>query len=106
MIVAHLFTREEKHKVYLMCETTATEGLEAPYASPEHMFEIELDGDPAEWRARVVKRILAERPDLEFEEAARPKRRSKSRPGSFDLIFRRKAAKKPSLLERLVKGKK
>lgn len=92
MIVAHLFTREEKHKTYLMCETTATAGMTPLYATPEHMFEIE-PGTPGssldECEARVRRRILAEHPELEFVEASRGSKR-KSRPYSSDLIFRKK----------------
>lgn len=89
MIVAHLFTREEKHKTYLMCETTATRGMKAPYATPEHMFEIEPGCSPLDCEDRVRRRILSEHPELEFVESSRGEKR-KSRPYSSDLIFRRK----------------
>jgi hypothetical protein len=89
MIIAHLFTREEKHKTYLMCETTATEGMTAPYSSPEHMFEIEPGASLSECEDRVCTRILAERPDLELVASSRGSER-KSRPYSSDLIFKKK----------------
>ena len=98
MIIAHLFTREEKHKTYLMCETTATHGMKAPYATPEHMFEIKPGYDLGECETRVRKRILAERPDLEFVESSRNKDARNSRPYSSDLIFRKK---KTGLLKKL-----
>ena len=97
MIIAHLFTREEKHKTYLMCETTATRGMVAPYATPEHMFEIPEGYSPEECEERVRKRILSEHPELEFVESSKGGKR-KSRPYASDLIFRRK---KQGLLSKL-----
>jgi hypothetical protein len=90
MIIAHLFTREEKHKTYLMCETTATRGMTPPYATPEHMFEVEPGYDISECEERVRSRILAEHPELEFVESSRGTSARKSRPYSSDLIFRKK----------------
>lgn len=90
MIIAHLFTREEKRKLYLMCETTATKGMTAPYATPEHMFEVEPGYDLGECERRVRERILAEHPELEFVEPSRNHSSRKSRPYSSDLIFRKK----------------
>jgi len=98
MIIAHLFTREEKHKTYLMCETTATKGMTAPYATPEHMFEIEPGCDLGECESRVKNRILAEHPELEFVENSRSRGVRKSRPYSSDLIFKKK---KTGLLNKL-----
>lgn len=97
MIIAHLFTREEKHKTYLMCETTATKGMVAPYATPEHMFEIDPGVTPEACEARACRRILAEHPELEFVESSKGKKRE-SRPYASDLIFRRK---KQGLLSKL-----
>lgn len=81
-----------------MCETTATKGMVAPYATPEHMFEIEPGCDLTECEHRVKTRILAEHPELEFVESSRMKKTRKSRPYSSDLIFKRK---KKSFLSKL-----
>lgn len=98
MVIAHLFPREEKRKLYLMCETTATKGMSAPYATPEHMFEIEPGTPLTECESRVRSRILAEHPELEFVEVSRSKQKRKTRPYSSDLIFKKK---KKGLLQKL-----
>ena len=90
MIIAHTFLREDRRRKYLYCETTASEGMTPPYPTPDRMFEVELPGDPSLWEERVKNRILAERPDLEFVGVSRLEPSRRDRPGSFDLVFKRK----------------
>lgn len=108
MIVAHCFLRQIKRGTwYLMCETTATDGLEPPLPEPEVMFQVERDGDRDDWANRVKERVLAMRPELEFDSVLKPKRPEAGRQAGFDLAFRLKPPK-PGLMEKLglKKGKK
>ena len=106
MIVAHCFLREmRKGEWYLMCETSATAGLEPPFPRPAAMFEVELDEDRDNWAEQVKARILGMRPDLEFTHVLKPRDPAKGRPPAFDLAFRTKEADKPKGLIEKLKGK-
>ena len=107
MIVAHCFLREmRKGEWYLMCETSATKGLEPPFPRPAVMFEVELSEDRDEWAEQVKARILGMRPDLEFAHVLKPRDAAKGRPPAFDLAFREKDDAKPKGLFAKLKGKK
>lgn len=108
MIVAHCFLREmRKGEWYLMCETSATAGLEPPFPRPAVMFEVELDENRDGWAEQVKERILGMRPDLEFAHVLKPREAAKGRPPAFDLAFREKTDAKPKgLFAKLMKGKK
>ena len=107
MIVAHCFLREmRKGEWYLMCETSATAGLEPPFPRPAAMFEVELDENRDEWAEQVKARILGMRPDLEFAHVLKPRAPSKGRPPAFDLAFRTKDEAKPKGLFAKLKGTK
>ena len=107
MIVAHCFLREmRKGEWYLMCETSATRGLEPPFPRPAVMFEVELDEDRDSWAEQVKARILGMRPDLEFAHVLKPRAAAKGRPPAFDLAFREKTDAKPKGLFAKLKGKK
>lgn len=108
MIIAHCFLREMKRgEFYLMCETSATAGLEPPFPRPAVMFEVELDENRDEWTEQVKARILGMRPDLEFAHVLKPREAAKGRPPAFDLAFREKTGAKPKgLFAKLTKGKK
>ena len=107
MIVAHCFLREmRKGEWYLMCETSATAGLEPPFPRPAVMFEVELDENRDEWAEQVKARILGMRPDLEFAHVLKPRDAAKGRPPAFDLAFRERTDAKPKGLFAKLKGKK
>lgn len=99
MIIAHLFLRKNRNRMYVMCETTSSRGVKPPYPTPEQMFEVELSDDQSEWEDRIRKRITAERPDLEFGETLRSRKPVRGRPGSFDMVFH--VRKSRGLLERI-----
>ncbi len=105
MMVAHCFLREmRKGEWYLMCETSATAGLEPPFPRPAVMFEVELDDNRDEWAEQVKARILGMRPDLEFAHVLKPRQASKGRPPAFDLAFRERAKGRPKGLLSRLKG--
>jgi hypothetical protein len=108
MIIAHCFLREMKRgEFYLMCETSATAGLEPPFPRPAVMFEVELGENRDEWAEQVKVRILGMRPDLEFAHVLKPREAAKGRPPAFDLAFRERTDAKPKgLFAKLMKGKK
>ena len=107
MIVAHCFLREmRKGEWYLMCETSATAGLEPPFPRPAAMFEVELSENRDEWAKLVKERILGMRPDLEFAHVLKPRAAAKGRPPAFDLAFRTKDEAKPKGLFAKLKGKR
>lgn len=107
MIVAHCFLREmRKGEWYLMCETSATKGLEPPFPRPAAMFEVELSENQDEWAEQVKARILGMRPDLEFTHVLKPRAAAKGRPPAFDLAFRTKDDAKPKGLFAKLKGTK
>ena len=107
MIVAHCFLREmRKGEWYLMCETSATKGLEPPFPRPAAMFEVELSENQDEWADMVKERILGMRPDLEFVHVLKPRAAAKGCPPAFDLAFRTKDDAKPKGLFAKLKGTK
>ena len=107
MIVAHCFLREmRKGEWYLMCETSATKGLEPPFPRPAAMFEVELDENQDGWADMVKERILGMRPDLEFAHVLKPRAAAKGRPPAFDLAFRTKDDAKPKGLFAKLTGTK
>ena len=55
MIIAHLFLRKNRNRMYVMCETTSSRGVKPPYPTPEQMFEVELSDDQSEWEERIRK---------------------------------------------------
>lgn len=107
MIVAHCFLREmRKGEWYLMCETSATKGLEPPFPRPAAMFEVELSESQDGWADQVKARILGMRHDLEFAHVLKPRAAAKGRPPAFDLAFRTKDDAKPKGLLAKLKGTK
>lgn len=107
MIIAHCFLREmRKGEWYLMCETSATKGLEPPFPRPAAMFEVELSENSDEWAEQVKARILGMRPDLEFAHVLKSRTAAKGRPSTFDLTFRTKDNAKPKGLFAKLKGTK
>lgn len=107
MIVAHCFLRKMKeNEWHLMCETSATKGLEPPFPKPSTMFEVSLGEDQNDWAELVKARILGLRPDLEFVHMLKPRAAAKDgRPPAFDLAFREKEDAKPKGLFAKLKGK-
>ena len=107
MIVAHCFLREMRRgEWYLMCETSATAGLEPPFPRPAAMFEVELDENRDVWAEQVKARILGMRPDLEYAHTLTPREPAKGRPPAFDLAFRTKDEARPKGLFAKLKGKR
>lgn len=87
MVIAHLFLRKCRNRMYVMCETSVSAGVKSPYPTPEQMFETELPADESEWVDRIRRRLTAERPDLEFGEILRPRKPVKGNPAAFDMVF-------------------
>ena len=107
MIVAHCFLREvKKGEWYLMCEASATEGMESPFPKPQAMFEIELDEDRDAWADQVKRHILAMRPDLECVGGGGGGGGARGRPPAFDLAFRPKDSGRPRGPHAKAKGTK
>lgn len=107
MIVAHCFLREmRKGEWYLMCETSATAGLEPPFPRPAAMFEVALGEDRDGWAEQVKARILGMRPDLEFVHVLKPREPARGRPPAFDLAFRERDEARPKGLFAKLKGKR
>ena len=107
MIVAHCFLREvKKGEWYLMCEASATEGMESPFPKPQAMFEVELDEDRDAWADQVKRHVLAMRPDLECVHTLKPRSAARGRPPAFDLAFRPKDSEGPGGPRAKAKGTK
>ena len=103
MIIAHLFLRKCRNRMYVMCETSASAGVKPLYPTPEQMFEIELPADDKDWVERIKSRVIAERPELEFGEVMRSRKPCKGNPSAFDIVFHVRKAR--TFLQKIGIGK-
>lgn len=102
MIVVHFFTRAGRGADKLMCESTATSGLEPVYPRVEELFTVHASDSRDNVVEKAKRLILADRPDLEFVSVLRNEETAGRAPFSFDLAFRPRR----TLLGRLTRRKR
>lgn len=106
MIVVHFFTRTIRRKVYLMADSSSTEGAEPLWDSAEVVCEVDPGADPDTWLDRAKARVLDQFPDLTYMKTMKPKRRQGASQ-VFDMLFELKPREGGmSAILNLMKGKK
>ena len=99
MIIVHFFLREIKKKhVYLMADSSATEGTNPLWSSAEVIFEVNPGEKREQWIERAKKHIMGVHPELKYLRTLKPRTRKNS-PPTFDLLFEYKPQK--SLLQKI-----
>lgn len=101
MILVHVFKREIKHKTYLMADSSASEGYEPLFATPELLFEVNGDERTDDLARRVRESLMSRYRTLEFVDVLKPKGRGRTQ--VFDLTFNKKpASRKRGIIERII----